>query len=117
MKTKKYSRETLRKEVKSILEGSGNQVNLIFSMGESSEDCETITHPDLKSKEPVYTGQCVFFKGNYYRGRVLTNPTWKDILIEANWASEREGDHRFLESVDEMYCRDDIRYFEFFFGS
>lgn len=118
------SYDDMQAMVKSIIESTGNELNLVFSMfdtvetpkGKWSPEKWQVKLPDITSKKPVFQGKTVFSaKYEGYRGQVIENPTWREILMEANRAAN--GDHMFLESLEVDKVKDGITYVEMWFGS
>ncbi len=115
--------DDMQKLVKKIIESTGNEKKLVFSIFTDDPDNDKwspdkwrVKLPNIKSKEPVFKGKTVFgAKYEGYRGQVIENPTWKEILVEANRAAD--GDHIFLESIQVSKVKDGITYVEMWFGS
>lgn len=115
----------------------GGKKGLIFSIFNTSlEDkwSETgggewlVDHPDIWSKDVVFEGKCVFFS-EYWRisdvkvfSEDIINPTWKDIINEANrqLIDPKDGSTAclYLEGIYEIEpATDGTRFFEFSWGS
>lgn len=117
--------DKLKKLVKKIIKDSGNTPALCFSMFESIDDSDIdkwmVRIPDLESNTPVFKGNCQFRSSDVdYTSRVIKNPTWKDIILEANMAVLAEdGDHVFLESIKEgkISKHTGAKVYQFWFGS
>jgi hypothetical protein len=110
-------------EVMSLVrEMVGGNCRLIFSIFQTAPgrkwtpESWTIIIPNIKSEKPVYEGKVKFIsKWEEYDGNTIKNPTWKDILIEANNAAN--GDHVFLESLREQSEIDGVKVIDMTFGS
>ena len=105
--TKEYTFKQLDSKVNSLVKGPKK---LRFSMAEWIEDFsdDRLMAPDFDSEEPVFNGKCVFFDYRGYQSRIIENPIWKDILVEANYAAT--GDHIFLESISFDSAKKDVKY-------
>lgn len=110
----------LQEQVADILTEEGQTNKIIFSIfrsvGESSTDSWLVAAPDLTSQEPLYKGKVRFIAPweNYRSIQPVKNPTWKDVLREANQSGN--GDHIYLESITfKMHGEEIVG--ELFFGS
>jgi hypothetical protein len=58
-------------------------------------------------------------EGKDFKSRVIENPTWLDLTIEANTMIKTTGDshHRYLEDFGVLYEKNGIRYIELSMGS
>lgn len=122
----KSTYDEMNAEVSKIL-GKEDKNHFQFSMFETVEeetddnlDVWTIMRPDFNDAvlegevrfgESWYTNQ---WYGKPYISDVYKNPTWKDLIKEANRCAC--GDHIFLEGFG---CEKEtgIKYYEFHFGS
>jgi hypothetical protein len=98
-----------------------NERRVVFSMYKEIKEMDKdgnnwiIEVPNFNSKEPVYKGTFVFrAKHEGYSGNPVKNPTWKNILIEANNAAN--GDHVFLEGL-QVNKKGKVSYVDMCFGS
>lgn len=118
--------ETLTMEYSEVMslvrEMVGGNCRLIFSIFETAPgkkftpESWIINIPNIKSEKPVYEGKVKFIsKWEGYEGKAIQNPTWKDILIEANNAAN--GDHVYLESLREQSEADGVKVINMNFGS
>lgn len=116
-----YKYKELEDRVEKIIGKSAKPI-LCFSMWKQVDEYnellnETIVEaPDLENL--FEKGKCVFFNSEYrieYSSRIIENPTWKDVIIEANRAAY--GDHIFLENVRFNKEINRVKYFMFHFGS
>lgn len=118
----RYTIDSLDKKVTKIIKESGNDPRLSFSMYEIIEpeidnyNLQPVNAPDFTSL--FCEGKAVFYESSlfqHYKGCPIENPTWADVIIEANHACR--GDHIFLEAINLDREQDGIKYYKFFFGS
>ncbi len=119
-KNQKYHYDKFIKIINKIIKNSGNESRLKFSIFDWLETEENyILAPDIESNDSVFRGKCLFYCDcwcNKYKSRIINNPTWKDIIIEANNAAN--GDHIFLEAITlKKTTKTSVKYYELFFGS
>ena len=121
VKTVSYSE--LDEKVDKILKDAGQKnFKLTFSMFESVENSDDhedwkVRIPDFDSDEHVFNGKCIFYEDFWsgHMSRIINNPTWEDILVEANHAAS--GDHIFWESINYEKTVKGVKYYIFHFGS
>jgi len=114
--TKKIKYDRLDKLIATILQKQGvKEIRLIFSIIKFEEGSyDIIWAPDLKSEQPLVKGKYRFVSEAYV-GQTIKNPTWKEILLEANNAAH--GDHVYLESLELGRIKNGIQEINMFFGS
>jgi len=139
--TKTSSYDDLKKITEDMCEHKSAQGNIgfTFSLFETNMEKDRgfkfnsgkwiVDHPDIWSNKPVFEGKCVFYS-DYWRiadhkveSDIIENPTWKDIIVEANrqLIDPEDGSTAclFLEGfyTDEDYSSDNIKYIELVWGS
>ena len=87
IKTIDISYDKLQRDIDSIIEKSGNETKLVFSIFETISDLDDnwkVKIPDIHSKEPVLKGTCLFSGNGTAFAFGKENPTWYDIILVAN---------------------------------
>lgn len=121
-----------QKSVDLVLSERNSKKNMVFpSMFEDADNDTNYNFDTWKIKAPNLSS--VFFEGKVkfiqrYRGfetQIVENPTWADVVYYANesilWGMNKEGldgwHHVFLEEVEFVKEEQDVKVFEFLFGS